>query len=244
VKKWWERRTAEDIDERLARVNASSAVRIEVVGAPEAEPGSGDLGAWSVDEDILREEHHHQYGRPWATGKYVFEFAVAAGLRPEHRLLDFGCGALRVGVWAIPYLDAGNYFGVDSHVMSLEAATTYEIPFHGLEAKRPRLLWNDDFEFSHFGTTFDMIVDFASSSHFKKKRRRERIFSNYVDVLAPGGRVLTSPPPDVSAETLAEWGLALVRGDVVQQCPLLEGHEEDFRSHNVWSEYRRADEAV
>ncbi len=40
-----------------------------------------------VEAPILGEEHHHQYGEPWAKGKYLFGVAVQAGLRPEHRLL-------------------------------------------------------------------------------------------------------------------------------------------------------------
>src|SRR5919108_815181 len=56
-----------------------------------------------VDPDFLNEVHHLQYGRPWVLGRYVFEFLVASGCRPEHRVLDFGCGALRVGIHAIRY---------------------------------------------------------------------------------------------------------------------------------------------
>jgi SAM-dependent methyltransferase len=248
VKKWWERSLEKDgaeggvenIGRRLARVNANTAIPIEIAGG-HSETDDGQPGAepWRVDERFLNEEHHQQYGRPWALGKYIHDFVVAAGLLPQHRLLDFGCGALRFGIWVIPYLDEGNYFGVDSHLPSLEAATAYEAPLHGLDEKRPRLLWSEEFAFSHFETPFDVIVDFASSSHFGKKRLR-RIVSEYVNVLAPGGRLLTSPPPELSVETLAEHGLTFVRGDIVQPCLLLEGHEDRFRSHNVWVEFTRA----
>ena len=36
-----------------------------------------------------------------------------AGMQPHHRLLDYGCGVMRTGLAAIPYLDAGKYTGVD-----------------------------------------------------------------------------------------------------------------------------------
>ena len=122
----------------------------------------------------------------------MFDFLVESGLRPEHRLCDFGCGALRLGVWAIPYLDAGHYFGIDSHLESLEAAAAYEIPLHALEVKRPRLLWSQDFAFSHFGVQFDWVVDFSSSQKVDPPEL-PRLFGELAASLASGGRFLTAP---------------------------------------------------
>jgi SAM-dependent methyltransferase len=253
-RKWWQdsveegpRADADDL-QRLAQSNANAAVLIEVAvprhvdgdatdNAPvgEASPGGGPR----VKKRVLNEAHRRQYGRPWGMGRYLFDFVIDAGLRPEHRLLDFGCGALRLGVWVIPYLETDNYFGVDSHLLSLEAAATYEIPLHRLEEKRPRLLWNDDFAFSHFGSTFDYIVDFSSSSQVRGPAGRRRVFASFAEVLTPGGRLLTCPRTAVPAEELAELGLTLVRGEVIQRCELLEGHEDSFLPYNVWNEFVR-----
>jgi SAM-dependent methyltransferase len=248
VKKTWRDEApppgdVEEMRDVVAPINARAAVPIEVAGVEQLDGGNegGVLG--QAREPFLKEEHHRQYGRPWAMGKYVFEFAVAAGLLPQHRLLDFGCGALRLGNWAIPYLEAGNYFGVDNHLGSLEAATTYEIPLHGLEGKRPRLLWNDDFAFSHFGTTFDYVIDFSGSSAVAGVRLVQ-LFRRFADVLKPGGRLLIGrgrvPPPKIRVETLEGFHLTLVRGEVVQRCPLLEKGEQHDRTDNVWWEFVRA----
>lgn len=35
------------------------------------------------------------------------------GLREHHRVLDFGCGSLRLGRLLIPYLRPGRYFGIE-----------------------------------------------------------------------------------------------------------------------------------
>jgi hypothetical protein len=35
------------------------------------------------------------------------------GLRSHHRLVDYGCGSLRIGYHAMLYLDPGHYFGLD-----------------------------------------------------------------------------------------------------------------------------------
>jgi len=245
MRKWWlgsveEREADEDELRRLAEVNARAAVPIEVVdGVAVPEPPAE--GSPPIRERFLKEQHHRQYGRPWGMGRYLFDFVVDAGLRPEHRLLDFGCGALRLGIFAIPYLEAGNYFGVDSHLVSLEAAATYEIPVHRLEEKRPRLLWNDEFALTHFGTTFDYVVDISSSSRVKEQPDRlRRVFASFAEVLKPGGTLLTVPKPKLSTDELAGLGLELVRGEVIQQLPLFEGHEDSFRPYNVWNELRRA----
>jgi SAM-dependent methyltransferase len=235
MRKWWlesvRDRPSAEAHRRLARSNAHTAIPIETVDGVAREDGGEP---WRVDQRFLYEAHHTQYGRPWALGKYTFEFLVESGLRPEHRLLDFGCGALRLGVFAIPYLDPGNYFGVDSHLESLEAATSYEIPLNRLEDRRPRLLWSQDFAFSHFGTPFDVVLDFSSSQKVHPDEL-PRLFENLVEVLAPGGRLLTSPRLSAPLETYAEWGLTLVRGQTDQECELLQGH--DFPSTTTWWEF-------
>ncbi len=47
-------------------------------------------------------------------GNWQLETLIKLGMEPSHKLLDVGCGALRLGVQAIPYLEDGNYFGVDA----------------------------------------------------------------------------------------------------------------------------------
>jgi len=43
----------------------------------------------------------------------VFNLLTSVGLRQHHRVLDIGCGSLRVGRLLIAYLNQGNYFGVE-----------------------------------------------------------------------------------------------------------------------------------
>lgn len=53
-------------------------------------------------------------------GKDFLAYLKWRGLRPEHTLLDYGCGILRGGLQFVPYLNRGNYVGVDISVMRLE----------------------------------------------------------------------------------------------------------------------------
>lgn len=41
------------------------------------------------------------------------DFMLAAGMKPEHKFLDYGCGALRGTIRLVDYLNPGNFFGCD-----------------------------------------------------------------------------------------------------------------------------------
>lgn len=81
-------------------------------------------------------------GKPelWkAQRRFQFEFLTAHGLRPEHRLLDIGCGTLRAGIPLIGYLEPGRYAGVEARAPVLEEGRR-ELVESGLEQKRPQLI--------------------------------------------------------------------------------------------------------
>jgi hypothetical protein len=258
--KWWRERAKpgsallEQHARYLAHFNATAAVPIETAdmdhgrrarAADGGSPGNASIGERFLDaghrqqyDRFVNEEHHRQYGTgsAWVLGKYVFESVVSAGLRPEHRLLDFACGALRFGTWVIAYLDEGNYFGVDSHLPSLEAGAAYEIPLRGLEQKHPRLLWNEDLAVPHFSTTFDWIVDHHGTRRLKPKDMRPVAYARLAEVLNPGGVLLTAPEPAAPIEALAESGLMLSR-QWTKDCPLLAG--TSFQSTITWWEFVR-----
>tara|TARA_B100001123_G_C15344974_1_gene1036572 strand:+ start:9178 stop:9945 length:768 start_codon:yes stop_codon:yes gene_type:complete len=46
-------------------------------------------------------------------GQEHFDFLIRYGLKPDHRVLDYGCGVLRTARYLIPYLDYGNYIGME-----------------------------------------------------------------------------------------------------------------------------------
>jgi len=49
----------------------------------------------------------------WASGQGMFKFLVSNGLENSHRVLDYGCGSLRLGRHLIPFLETGNYSALD-----------------------------------------------------------------------------------------------------------------------------------
>ncbi|MBI4698080.1 MAG: sulfotransferase [Nitrospirae bacterium] len=192
--------------------------------------------AFVVPPDLLKEAHHNNYGRPWALGRYQFELLLSRGLQPEHRILDLGCGAGRLAIWTIPYLDPGHYFGIDNHRPSLEALAWYEIPLHKLEARQPRLLHSGDFDLKRFGIQFDWVVDFFCTSHLKDRDQLITVFRKMCEVLGPGGRILSVPTPSVPPHELAgASGLEHVSSGE-QFCPIISGHS--FDPVNRWHEFR------
>src|SRR5579859_2289209 len=67
----------------------------------------------------------------------TFNLLTSAGLRQQHRLLDIGCGSLRSGRLFIPYLDAGNYVGVEPNAWLVQDGILNETGEDIIRLKRP-----------------------------------------------------------------------------------------------------------
>lgn len=195
-------------------------VRLDRHDEPTGSTAAGALPAH------LAELHHGAYGRPWCLGRDQADFLIDQGLEPGHRLLDFGCGSLRAGVWLAAHLDTGCYYGIDAHRPSLEAAARYEIPLHALEAKKPRLLHDSSFAVDHFGVDFDWIVAFSVFNHLTREQSAEAT-RRMTRQLAPGGRLVTSHQIPAEADVLALAGLELVHHEV-RPCRLADDSIEWF----------------
>lgn len=55
-----------------------------------------------------------------ADGKRLVNYAIKHGLKPTDRVLDYGCGVARVGLYFLKYLQPGLYTGVDISAGRLE----------------------------------------------------------------------------------------------------------------------------
>jgi SAM-dependent methyltransferase len=160
-------------------------------------------------EELVGEKHHRWYGEAWLMGRFRFDFLLAQGLSPRERVLDLGCGAGRLGIWLIPYLEPGRYFGVDPHLRSLVAFSAYEAVLHGLTDRRPRLLLDDQFRLGHFGERFDVVVD-VSVTRFLSGEAFRRAYVEVRSVLAPGGRIVVGGLAPERLEQLRREGFTLL----------------------------------
>jgi SAM-dependent methyltransferase len=120
-------------------------------------------------------------------GKLQLDYLVEQGLRPEHFVLDVGCGPLRAGVHFIGYLEPGHYAGIDKRGDTVERARKVELPRYGLEDKDPLLLVNGAFEFTKLGQTFDYAIAQSVFTHLPVNSI-VRCLVEMAKVLRPGGR--------------------------------------------------------
>jgi Methyltransferase domain len=117
-------------------------------------------------------------------GVLQIEFLRSRGLRPEHALLDYGCGCLRGGLHFIRYLDTANYAGVDVSASILAAGHRF-LAEAGLEDKQPSLQRVDDLSFDWFpGRTFDFVFAQSVFTHLPLDAVRT-VIANVPKVLGP-----------------------------------------------------------
>jgi SAM-dependent methyltransferase len=120
-------------------------------------------------------------------GKLQLDYLVEQGLKPEHYVLDVGCGPLRAGVHFIGYLEPGHYAGIDKRGDTLERARDIELPRYGLADKNANLLVNGAFEFHKLGQTFDYAIAQSVFTHLPVNNI-VRCLVEMAKVLNPGGR--------------------------------------------------------
>jgi len=95
--------------------------------------------------------HRAYVGGLWdEIGKLQFEFLVSQGLAPHHVLLDIACGSLRGGVHFIPYLEPGNYLGIDKEAELIQLGRREELPAGLEDERRPEFVVSGSFEFDLF----------------------------------------------------------------------------------------------
>lgn len=180
----------------------------------------------------LAEDHHRLYGRPWCIGRSYFEFLRRAGLRADQRVLDFGCGAGRIGIWLIPFLQHGHYVGVDHHWIALDAFARYEIPLHGLGESAPRLVLDDSLDIARLDERFDAILDCYVSFHLGADARM-RLYRGFAQALRPGGRIFLPHAPTLDEGQLSSLGLAIADARL-QPSPFLAGHFPEAKASDHW----------
>jgi hypothetical protein len=87
-------------------------------------------------------------------GRMMFEVLLREGLAPSSRVLDVGCGALRLGYWVMRFLDPGCYFGIEPNVEMRELGLELIEP-DVINRAQPSFSEDTSFDFSVFGERFD-----------------------------------------------------------------------------------------
>jgi len=119
-------------------------------------------------------------------GELQFQFLKRMGLKPEHRMLDIGCGTLRGGRFFIRYLGVSNYTGVDISTACIDAAKRL-VEEEDLQDKQPKLILNESkaMNFDDMGDEdFDYILAQSVFTHLPD--------TNIAECFANVGKVMTA----------------------------------------------------
>lgn len=144
--------------------------------------------------------HRLATGGKWdEEGEWVLDFLRRQGLRPDHYVLDVGCGSLGKAARLLPYMDQSHYWGFERNVDLFVAGVQIELPRLGVRPERGHFVHNNDFDLSEIPHAFD----FAIASAFVRRltlNQVARLFAGVLRTLAPGGRFFVTWPdnPDPS----------------------------------------------
>lgn len=98
----------------------------------------------------------------------VFNLLSSLGLREHHRVLDIGCGSLRVGRLLIPYLKASHYFGFEPNEWLISEGIENELGKELIFKKKPTFLISDDPNDISTQLNFEFIFAQSIFSHTGK----------------------------------------------------------------------------
>lgn len=89
---------------------------------------------------------------------------LAEGMTPEDHLLDVGCGALRLGHKAVPFLKPGHYWGTDASLALMRHGRLHELPDPG-RLPEDRLIEDAAFAFPGVPDTITLAIAFGVFTH-------------------------------------------------------------------------------
>lgn len=98
-------------------------------------------------------------------GERQLTYCLDKGLKPNDIFADIACGSLRLGRKLIPYLDEGNYIGIDCEPRLIDLALQHEIEPALVAQKKPHFIITDRFEFDKLPKKPTFCVAFSLFTH-------------------------------------------------------------------------------
>jgi hypothetical protein len=90
------------------------------------------------------------------------------GMNPESKIVEVGCGCLRIAYWLVRFLDPGCYYGIEPARLRVEYGLQYLFNAGEVQLKRPRFDFNPRFDTSVFGAEFDFFLARSIWTHASK----------------------------------------------------------------------------
>lgn len=123
------------------------------------------------------DEHYRAYVGPPKdydlVAAMVFNLLTCIGLRQHHRLLDIGCGSLRVARLLIPYLNPEHYVGVEPNKWLVEDGIANEIGMDLINIKKPTFSFHASMEEFKSPLKLDYAIAQSIFSHCGKDLLRQ-----------------------------------------------------------------------
>jgi hypothetical protein len=117
-----------------------------------------------------------------------------AGLNPESKVLEIGCGCMRAAYWLIRFLEPSCYHGIEPASQRVGFGLQYLFTPAELKYKRPRFDYNPHFDTSVFVTRFDFFLAGSIWTH-ASKRQIAAMLDSFVRDATAAGTFLTSYLP-------------------------------------------------
>src|SRR5437773_6599477 len=115
-------------------------------------------------------------------GRQTLATSITVGLMPEHKVLDIGAGALRVGWWLVHYVDPSNYYAIEPARERIDTAAR-------LLNMDINIRYNDDFKFPD--VEFDFVLARSIWTHASKSMI-SKMLAEFAEHSTPEGKFLTS----------------------------------------------------
>ncbi|MBL9050228.1 MAG: class I SAM-dependent methyltransferase [Tabrizicola sp.] len=159
------------------------------------------------DEAIAKGRHRDIVGGRWGeTARVQMAALQAEGMTPEDHLLDIGCGSLRLGHLAVPYLKPGHYWGTDASLALMRHGRLHELA-NPEALPEDHLIEDTDFAYPGVPATITLAIAFGVFTHLpaptlapalQNLRRFPRLRACLFTVfLAPEGSAATRQPDGV-----------------------------------------------
>ncbi len=152
--------------------------------------------------------HYRAYVGPPADYDLIaamcFGLLTSLGLRGRHRLLDVGCGSLRLGRLIIPYLNAGNYCGMEPNQWLVNEGLAQELGREIVALKQPEFFYTDSVAQMGQAGVFDFAIAQSIFSHCGPDLLQQHL-SGIFDALGPAGALLATYVIGESDSTDVGW---------------------------------------